>query len=271
MVRKLACLFSLSLCLLATPLAAQETSIILASTTSTDNSGLFRYLLPKFTSASGIGVHVVAVGTGAALRLGQAGDADVLLVHARTAEEAFVAKGYGAFRRDVMFNDFVIVGPGDNPATGHIVKDAVEALQKIADGRHDFVSRGDDSGTHRAEMRLWKAAEIDPRKNSGAWYKQTGSAMGATLNTASSLNAYALTDRGTWLSFNNRGQLAVVAEGDPRLFNQYGVILVEPTRYPHIKVDQARAFIDWLTGPEGQRAIGEFRINGKPLFVPNAK
>jgi len=260
----------LVLCLLATPVAAQQTFITLASTTSTDNSGLFRHILPEFTAATAIDVHVVAVGTGAALRLGQAGDADVLLVHARDAEEAFIAQGYGAFRRNVMYNDFVIVGPGGDPANLRGANDAVAALRRIAAGRHEFVSRGDDSGTHRAEMRLWRAAGLVPSDDSGGWYKQTGAGMGATLNTTSSLDAHTLTDRGTWLSFSNRGQLSLLVEGDPRLFNQYGVILVDPARHPHVKAAEARAFIDWLTGPDGQRSIANFRINGEQLFVPNA-
>jgi len=269
-VKRLAALLALTFCLATTPLAAQERFITLASTTSTDNSGLFGHILPIFTGATGIAVRVVAVGTGAALRLGEAGDADVLLVHARAAEDEFVAKSYGAFRRDVMYNDFVIVGPGADPAGIAGGSDAVAALQKVAAAKSVFVSRGDDSGTHKAEMRLWAASGIDPRAHSGAWYKQTGSGMGATLNTTSSLNAYTLSDRGTWLSFQNRGLLAIMVEGDPRLFNPYGVILVNPARHPHVKVADANAFIDWLTGADGQRAISGFRINGERLFTPSA-
>ncbi len=261
---------AMAFCLLATPAIAQQNFITLASTTSTENSGLFRHILPAFTAASGVDVRVVAVGTGAALRLGQAGDADVLLVHARDAEEDFVARGYAPFRRNVMFNDFVIVGPREDPARVRGTDDAPAALRQIAAGGHSFISRGDDSGTHRAEMRLWQALPLDPRGASGTWYKQTGAGMGATLNTTSSLDAYTLTDRGTWLSFSNRGQLTIIVEGDPRLFNQYGVLLVNPERHPHVKMEQATAFIDWLTGPDGQRAIAEFRIDGEQLFVPNA-
>jgi tungstate transport system substrate-binding protein len=243
--------------------------ITLASTTSTANSGLFDDILPQFTAATGIEVRVVAVGTGAALRIGEAGDADVLLVHARAAEDAFVADGFGAFRRDVMHNDFVLVGPRTDPAGIAGSADAVAALKKIAAARVPFLSRGDDSGTHKAELRLWRAAGIDPQAASGGWYRETGAGMGATLNTAANMDAYALTDRGTWLSFNNRAGLAIAFEGDPRLFNPYGVILVNPARHPHIRRAAAMRFIDWLTGPHGQKAIALYRVGGQPLFFPD--
>ena len=249
---------------------AQAAPLTLASTTSTDNSGLLGEILPQFTKTTGIPVRVVAVGTGAALNLSRAGDADVLLVHAREDEDAFVAAGYGAFRRDVMFNDFVIVGPRDDPAGVGDLKDAAAALARIAETENTFVSRGDDSGTHKAELRIWRAAAFDPASASGGWYKESGSGMGATLNLAAGLNAYTLTDRGTWLSFRNRGDLQIVVEGDPPLLNPYGVILVNPARHPHIQADAARAFIDWLTGPDGQAAIAAFRIGDQQLFFPNA-
>ncbi len=249
---------------------AAERSIILASTTSTDNSGLFAYLLPIFEARSGIRVHVVAVGTGQAIRQAKAGDADVLLVHDRPSEEQFVADGYGVDRRNVMYNDFVIVGPADDPAGIRGAADGVRAFQRIADGSLPFASRGDDSGTNKAELRLWQAAGIDPLASSGTWYRETGSGMGATLNTASSMNAYALTDRGTWLSFRNPGELELLVEGDKRLFNQYGIILVDPARHPHVKAAEGQAFIDWITSPRGQTAIASFTIDGKPLFFPNA-
>ena len=251
------------------PGTAQDRYITLASTTSTDNSGLFADILPKFEAETGIAVRVVAVGTGAALRIGRAGDADVLLVHARAAEDAFVAGGYGAFRRDVMHNDFVIVGPDGDPAGLHRAVDAAAALRAVAASGLPFLSRGDDSGTHKAELRLWQAASIEPKRSSGQWYRETGAGMGATLNTAANMEAYALTDRGTWLSFNNRAGLAIVFEGDARLSNPYGVILVNPERHPHVKKADALRFIDWLTGPAGQKAIAGFRVNGKPLFFPD--
>ena len=249
---------------------AQDRFITLASTTSTDNSGLFADILPKFESATGIAVRVVAVGTGAAIRIGEAGDADVLLVHARAAEDRFVANGYGAFRRDVMHNDFVVVGPHADPAHVAGSRDTALAMQAIAAAGVPFLSRGDDSGTHKAELRLWQAAGIDPKGASGTWYRETGAGMGATLNTAANMDAYTLTDRGTWLSFNNRAGLKIIAEGDPRLFNPYGVILVNPARHPHVKQADAMRFIDWLTGADGQAAIAGFRVNGTHLFFPDA-
>ena len=250
---------------------AAERSITLASTTSTDNSGLFAYLLPIFEAESGIRVKVIAVGTGQAIRLARNGDADVLLVHDRMAEVAFVETGGGLDRRDVMYNDFVVVGPRADPAGVAGMGDAVTALSSIAAARATFVSRGDDSGTHRAERRLWAAAEVDVSAASGTWYRETGSGMGATLNTASAMSAYALSDRATWLSFRNRGKLEIAVEGDPRLFNQYGVILMNPARHPHAKEREGRVFIDWLTSARGQAAIAEFTVGGEQLFFPNYK
>lgn len=257
-------LLSLSF-LLLTSLAHGEGYITLASTTSTQNSGLFAHILPQFTKASGIEVRVVAVGTGQALRLARNGDADVLLVHHRPSEERFVAEQYGVTRQDVMYNDFLIVGPAEDSAGILGMSDAVAAMKKLALKSAVFVSRGDDSGTHKKELGLWSVAAVEP----GAWYRETGSGMGATLNTASAMNAYALVDRGTWLSFKNKGSLRVMVEGDARLFNPYGVILVNPDKHPHIKVTEGRRFIEWLTSQPGQEAIAAFRIDGEPLFYPN--
>jgi tungstate transport system substrate-binding protein len=272
MVRRHILFIAASAALLAAvlPAAGQDRYITLASTTSTDNSGLFADVLPKFEAETGIAVRVVAVGTGAAMRIGEAGDADVLLVHARAAEDKFVAGGYGAFRRDVMHNDFVIVGPKDDPAGIGKAADAAAALRAVAGSGQPFVSRGDDSGTHKAELLLWKAAGIDPKSASGTWYREAGAGMGATLNTAVNMAAYALTDRGTWISFNNKADLAIVFEGDARLFNPYGVILVDPERHPHVKKADAMRFIDWLTGPHGQKAIADFRVDGQKLFFADA-
>jgi tungstate transport system substrate-binding protein len=247
---------------------AQEKFIIVASTTSTEQSGLFDHLLPKFTEATGIEVRVVAQGTGQALETGARGDADVVFVHAPAAEKEFVAAGNGVERFEVMYNDFVIVGPGDDPAGVKGMQDASEALAKLAGARADFASRGDDSGTHKKELELWKEAGIEP---AGDWYKETGSGMGPTLNTASELPAYALTDRATWISFENKGPLEILVEGDTKLFNQYGAILVDPEKHPHVKKAEGQAFIDWLISPAGQEAIAGYRINGQQLFYPNAK
>jgi tungstate transport system substrate-binding protein len=252
------------------PVDAQSGPVTLASTTSTENSGLLGDILPRFTKETGIPVRVVAVGTGAALNLGRQGDADVLLVHARADEDAFVADGHGSYRRDVMFNDFVIVGPREDPAGIAGVGDAAAALSRIAARKAVFISRGDDSGTHKAERRLWSRTDADPDAFSGGWYKESGSGMGATLNTAVGLGAYTLTDRGTWLSFRNRGNLDILVEGDPPLFNPYGVLLVNPARHPHVHKAAAQALIDWLTGPRGQAAIAAFRVDGQQLFFPNA-
>ncbi len=249
---------------------AAERFITVASTTSTKNSGLFDHILPLFEKKTGIQVRVVAVGTGQAIRLARNGDADVLFVHHRPSEEKFVADGFGVQRFGVMYNDFVIAGPDDDPARIAGMRDAAKALKKIAGARAPFVSRGDDSGTHKKELALWRAAGVDTARASGTWYRETGSGMGATLNTASAMQGYALADRGTWLSFRNRAGMRVLVEGDRRLFNPYGVILVNPERHPHVKADLGREFIAWLISPEGQAAIGTFRVNGQVLFKPNA-
>lgn len=251
--------------------ADEPETIVVVSTTSTQNSGLFEHILPLFTKKTGIAVHVVAVGTGQALRLARRGDADVVFVHDRASEEDFVADGFGVERFEVMYNDFVLVGPKDDPAGIRGGDDAAAALAQIAKARAPFVSRGDDSGTHKAELRLWKQAGVDPHPASGSWYRETGSGMGGTLNVASGMNAYTLTDRGTWLAFGNRGDLVVLVEGDPRLWNHYGVILVNPEKHPHVKVRAGQAFIDWLLSAEGQAAIGSLRVGGQPLFTPSAK
>lgn len=250
--------------------AVAEDFIILQSTTSTQNSGLFDAILPEFEAQNGIDVRVVAVGTGQALRNARNGDGDVLLVHAKAAEEQFVAEGFGVARHDVMFNDFVLIGPADDPAGIAGRASVTEALGAIASAEARFASRGDDSGTHKAEMRLWAAAGIDPVQASGAWYSETGSGMGATLNIASGLEAYALTDRATWISFGNKGNLALLYEGDAALFNQYGVITVNPAVHPHLKAEAANTFVDWLIGPDGQAAISAFTVQGQQLFFPNA-
>lgn len=256
---------------LSARVTAQDDFIIVQSTTSTQNSGLFDHLLPKFTEKTGIEVRVVAVGTGQALKNAKNGDGDVVLVHAKEDEEKFVAEGWGIKRHDVMYNDFIIVGPASDPAGIAGLKSADEALKKIADAKAPFASRGDDSGTHKAELTLWKQAGVDPTKASGDWYLETGSGMGATLNTAVGKHAYTLADRGTWLSFGNKSDFEVLVEGDPHLFNQYGVILVNPEKHPRVKAKQGQAFVDWLTGAEGQKAIGSYKINGQQLFFPNAR
>jgi tungstate transport system substrate-binding protein len=255
---------------LAIPAQAQQRFITVASTTSTEQSGLFKHLLPIFEKKTGIQVRVVALGTGQSLDMGKRGDADVVFVHARPLEEKFVAEGYGVKRFEVMYNDFVLVGPKSDPAKVDGTKDIVAALKKIKAARAPFASRGDKSGTHFAELQLWKAAGIDIAKEKGPWYRDTGSGMGPTLNTASGMNAYALTDRGTWLSFKNRGNLVISVEGDKRLFNQYGVILVSPAKHPHVKKEMGQAFIDWLISSEGQKAIADYTIDGQQLFFPNA-
>lgn len=252
-------------------LMAGDSFIVLQSTTSTENSGLLGYLLPLFKDKTGIEVRVVAVGTGQAIKNAENGDGDVLLVHSRPDEEAFVAKGFGVRRYDVMYNDFVIAGPAADPAGVAGAKDAAAALRTIAERKAMFASRGDDSGTHKAELALWKKAGIDVKQASGTWYRETGSGMGATLNTSVGLGAYVLTDRATWSSFNNRGTHKILIEGDPPLFNQYGVILINPAENPRVKADLGQTFIDWLVSPEGQGAIASFRINGEQQFFPNAK
>ncbi len=253
------------------PAQAAERFITVASTTSTENSGLFQHLLPEFRAETGIEVRVVARGTGQALALGRNGDVDMLLVHDRVAEEKFVSQGYGIDRRDIMFNDFVIVGPRGDPALIAGMADAPAALARIARARAPFASRGDDSGTHRAERRLWQASGIDVAAASGSWYRETGSGMGATLNTASGMNAYALADRATWIAFRNKGDLAILVEGDERLFNSYGAILVNPVRHGHVRHADARLFLDWLTAEAGQKAIDAYRVDGQQLFFGNAR
>ena len=249
---------------------AQDRSIVMASTTSTEQSGLFAHLLPAFRKATGIDVRVVAVGTGQALDMGRRGDADVLFVHDRAAEDKLVGEGFGLKRADVMYNDFVLLGPAGDPA-GVKGGDIAAALRRLADGRGSFVSRGDKSGTHAAELRYWKAAGVESPVGTVASYKECGCGMGPALNIAASTDAYVLADRGTWLNFKNRGNLAVLVEGDKRLFNQYGVIVVNPARHPHVKARLAQAFADWVVSPDGQATIAGYKIGGEPLFFPNAK
>jgi tungstate transport system substrate-binding protein len=253
------------------PVHAQERFIVVASTTSTEQSGLFAHLLPAFTQKTGIQVRVVALGTGQALDTGRRGDADVVFVHDRVAEDKFVADGWGVDRRDVMYNDFVIIGPKADPAKVAGSKDLAAALKNIAAVQAPFVSRGDKSGTHAAELRYWKDAGVDLATQKGAWYRETGSGMGPSLNTASSMNAYLLADRGTWLNFKNRGELTVVVEGDQKLFNPYGVMLVNPARHPQVRKSDGEAFIDWLTSAEGQTVIAGYKIGGEQLFFPSAR
>jgi len=252
-------------------LAADDGFILVQSTTSTQNSGLFDHILPKFTQSTGIEVRVVAVGTGQALKNARNGDGDVVLVHSKADEEKFVADGWGLKRHDVMYNDFAIVGPASDPAGIAGLKDADQALKKIAEVEAPFASRGDNSGTHKAELRLWKRTKVDPTKASGDWYLETGSGMGATLNTAVGKHAYTLTDRGTWLGFANKRNFKVLVEGDPQLFNQYGVTLVNPAKHPRVRTEKGQAFVDWLTGVEGQKAISNFKIDDQQLFTPNAR
>jgi len=254
----------------ALPALAQERSITVASTTSTEQSGLFGHILPIFTRETGITVRVVALGTGQALDVGRRGDADVVFVHDRAAEERFVADGFGGPRRHVMFNDFVITGPAADPARIAGLRDTAEALRRIAAARAPFISRGDRSGTHAAELRLWQMAGLDPTAGRGQWYREIGQGMGPALNTAAAQGAYVLADRGTWLSFRNRQDQRILIEGDARLFNQYGVMLVNAQRHPHVKAADGQRFIDWLLSPAGQAAIASYRINGEQLFFPNA-
>jgi tungstate transport system substrate-binding protein len=262
--------FGLALTLMTIVAAAQTPFIVVASTTSTEQSGLFKHLLPAFARHAGIEVRVVALGTGQALDAGRRGDADVVLVHDLQAEQRFVADGFATRRQDVMYNDFVIVGPAADPARVAGLTDALEAMRRIAAASAPFVSRGDRSGTHAAELRYWRDAGVALEGVRGPWYRETGSGMGPALNTASALGAYILADRGTWLSFRNRGDLRVLVEGDRRLFNQYGVMLVDPARHPHVKREAGQRFIDWLVSPEGQSAIAGYRIGGEQLFFPNA-
>ncbi len=271
LTRRSALALSLAASTLLLPPAAQaqDKFIVMSSTTSTEQSGLFAHLLPAFKKAGGIDIRVVAQGTGQALDMGRRGDADLLFVHDQVAEEKFVAEGFGIERRPVMYNDFIVVGPKSDPA-GVKGKDVVEALKKLGASKSDFVSRGDKSGTHAAELRYWKAAGVDAPVGKVAGYKECGCGMGPALNMASSTNAYVLADRGTWLSFKNRGELAILVEGDKRLFNQYGVIVVNPAKHPHVKKDMAQAFADWVVSPAGQAAIAEYKIGGEQLFFPNA-
>jgi tungstate transport system substrate-binding protein len=256
--------------LAAGPARAQDKSIVVSSTTSTQDSGLFGHILPLFKAKTGTDVKVVAQGTGQALDTGRRGDADVVFVHAKPQEEKFVADGAGVKRYPVMYNDFVLIGPKSDPAGIKGMADVAEALKTIKAKDASFISRGDRSGTHAAELALWKAAGIDIGKDKGPWYKEIGQGMGAALNTASAANAYVLADRGTWLSFKNRGDLDILVAGDKRMFNQYGVILVNPAKHPHVKKELGQAFIDWLVSPEGQQTIADYKINGQQLFFPNA-
>jgi tungstate transport system substrate-binding protein len=249
---------------------AQDKSIVVASTTSTQDSGLFGHLLPLFKAKTGIEVRVISQGTGQALDTARRGDADVVFVHAKSQEEKFVADGFGVKRSPVMYNDFVLIGPKSDPAKVNGSKDIAAALVKIKNAGAPFISRGDKSGTHSTELNLWKVAGIDIAADKGPWYRDIGQGMGAALNTASASNAYVLADRGTWLSFKNRGDLVISVEGDKRLFNQYGVILVNPAKHAHVKKELGQAFIDWLVSPEGQKAISDYKINGEKLFFPNA-
>ena len=255
---------------LAVATQAADKFIVVQSTTSTQNSGLYDYLLPIFEKKTGIEVRVVAVGTGQAIKNAVNGDGDVLLVHAKSAEEKFVADGFGVKRFDLMYNDFVVVGPDADPAGIAGSSDIVAALGKLAEGGKTFVSRGDDSGTHKKELSLWREANIEPESASGGWYRESGSGMGATLNIAVGMDGYTLTDRATWIKFGNKADHKIVVEGDNRLFNQYGVILVNKDKHPNVKSELGQTFIDWLLSPEGQKAISDHKVNGEPLFVPNA-
>ena len=251
-------------------LSARDQAIVVASTTSTQDSGLFGHILPMFKAKSGIDVRVVAQGTGQALDTARRGDADVVFVHAKSQEEKFVADGFGVKRFDVMYNDFVVIGPKADPAGIKGGKDVLAALKAISDKASPFVSRGDKSGTHAAELALWKAAALDPATAKPAWYREIGQGMGAALNTAGAMGAYVLSDRGTWISFKNKGELEIVVEGDARLFNQYGIILVNPEKHASVKKDAGQAFIDWVVSAEGQQAIRSYKIEGQQLFFPNA-
>ncbi len=259
-----------TLTVLSSPVSAQEKSIVVSSTTSTEQSGLFGFMLPIFKMKTGIDVKVVAVGTGQALDIGRRGDADVVFVHDKAAEDKFVAEGYANKRNEVMYNDFVLIGPKSDPAKVAGGKDIQMAFQKIAAAKAPFVSRGDKSGTHAAELRYWKDAGIQVAP-SMTWYKETGSGMGPALNTASAMNGYILADRATWLNFKNRGDLAILVQGDPKLFNQYGIMLVNPAKFPHVKKAAGQTFIDWITSKDGQDVIAMYKINGEQLFFPNAK
>jgi tungstate transport system substrate-binding protein len=269
-IRTIAALVAYALLLVVSSTQAQTQSIVVASTTSTQDSGLFGHILPLFKTATGIEVRVVAQGTGQALDTGRRGDADVLFVHAKAQEETFVADGFGVKRFPVMYNDFVLIGPKSDPTGIKGQSDIAAALQAIEAKAAPFISRGDRSGTHIAELDLWKAAGIDIARDKGPWYKEIGQGMGAALNTASAANAYVLADRGTWIAFKNRGELDIVVQGDKRLFNQYGVMLVNPAKHPHVKKALGQAFIDWLVSAAGQKAIADYKIEGQQLFFPNA-
>ena len=269
--RALAAAIAAGTLLLGAPACAQDKSIVVASTTSTQDSGLFEYLLPIFKQKTGITVKVVAQGTGQALDTGRRGDADVVFVHAKSAEERFLAEGEGVKRFAVMYNDFVLIGPKSDPAGIKDMKDVAKAMQIIKDKQASFISRGDRSGTHIAELTLWnKDAGIDIEKDKGAWYKSIGQGMGAALNTAGASNAYVLSDRGTWIHFKNKGDLQILVEGDKRMFNQYGVMLVNPAKHPNVQKELGQEFIDWLVSPEGQKTIANYKIEGEQLFYPNA-
>ena len=267
----LSLIFSALLLVPAASARANDDFIIVQSTTSTQNSGLFDHILPMFTEKTGIEVRIVAVGTGQALKNAKNGDGDVVLVHSKPDEEKFVAEGWGVKRHEVMYNDFVIVGPASDPAEIAGLKEADKAFKRIAEAKAPFASRGDDSGTNKEEMRLWNVAGVDAKKASGDWYLETGSGMGATLNTAVGKQAYTLADRGTWLSFANKDNFKVLVEGDPKLFNQYGVILINPAKHPNVKANQGQTFVDWLIGKDGQTAIASYKIDGEHLFFPNAR
>ena len=269
-VHKLLLAAVLGLCAATQPALAQDKSIVVASTTSTQDSGLFGFILPKFKAKTGIDVKVIAQGTGQALDTGRRGDADVVFVHAKAQEEKFVAEGFGVKRYGVMYNDFVLIGPKADPAKIKGGKDVLAGLKGINDTASPFVSRGDKSGTHSAELALWKGANLDPASTKPAWYREIGQGMGAALNTAGAMNGYVLSDRGTWISFKNKGDLNIAVEGDNRLFNQYGIILVNPEKHPSVKKELGQAFIDWVVSGEGQTAIGDYKIEGQSLFFPNA-
>ena len=262
---------ALAAAVLTTPVSAQDKSIVVSSTTSTQDSGLFGHILPLFKEKTGIDVKVIAQGTGQALDTGRRGDADVVFVHAKSAEEKFLAEGEGVKRYPVMYNDFVLIGPKSDPAGVRGMKDIAKAFQTIKEKQASFISRGDRSGTHIAELAIWnRDAGIDIEKDKGPWYKSIGQGMGAALNVAGASDAYVLSDRGTWLSFKNKRDLQILVEGDKRLFNQYGVMLVNPDKHPNVKKDLGQQFIDWLISPEGQKAIANYKINGEQLFYPNA-
>jgi len=269
-IRPLLIFTAAALLALSSPASAEDRFIVVQSTTSTQNSGLFDHLLPLFRQKTGIEVRVVAVGTGQAIKNAANGDGDVLFVHAKPAEEKFVADGDGVARFDVMYNDFVIVGPAADPAGVAGMNDAVAAMSKIAGSQTPFASRGDDSGTHKAELGLWKETGVDVKAASGGWYRETGSGMGATLNTGIGMGAYVLTDRATWISFGNKSDYTIAVEGDPKMFNQYGVILVNPAKHPNVKADLGQQFVDWVLSDEGQAAIASYKIDGQQLFFPNA-